>query len=192
MPRDQLTLFSFHDFITEAKESHITTIRLQSSLNHRNDPRISLTAVKPDSNLLLTCQITVRHCQIHNGRNFPKALRLIRQRLLDLSFDIRPGKYWHVSMGHATARGLWTFDSEGHLVPAKTQETFKLRCNNPHCYWEGTTADTQHYPDLDEYSCPGCGGFDMKLYPPGDEIVTESMTKAYQLGESPTEAKTKC
>jgi len=108
-------------------------------------------------------------------RSLDRAKEIVVQHLSDKGFQVRPGMYHHQEDGLAAlgpgaqgprvAKGLWRFDDSKRLVPLdeKPNEVISLECRNPRCHWKGTTEEAPYYSELDEYGCPDCGGFDLRI-----------------------------
>jgi len=110
-----------------------------------------------------------------HAANLDRAKEIVVQHLSDKGYQMRPGMYHHqedglaalgpVAQGHRVAEGLWRFDEDKRLVPLdeKPNEVISLECRNPRCHWKGTTEEAPYYSELDEYGCPDCGGFDLRI-----------------------------
>ena len=106
-----------------------------------------------------------------HAANLDRAKEIVVQHLSDKGFQVRPGMYHHQEDGLAVAKGLWRFDEDKRLVPLdeKPNEVISLECRNPRCHWKGTTEEAPYYSELDEYGCPDCGGFDLRIAHPKPE-----------------------
>lgn len=173
-----LTFFSLSDFVAEVKRRSLHTVYCEAIQQDKGMGRAPSSMRRYLLVLTALGGPTVLACVILTGRvwaifakdepryaeNLGKAKEIVTQHLTDLSIEVRSGMYHHQENGLATS-GLWRFDENKRLVPLveKPDEVLPLECRNPRCRWAGTSEGAPFYSELDEYGCPDCGGFDLRI-----------------------------
>jgi hypothetical protein len=176
-PATTLTFFTLRDFVAEAKRRKLLTVHCEAIQQDKGmgsgapspmrEYKLVLTAL--DVSTVLACTILTGRVwaifakdEPHHAENLTRAREIIGAHLTGLGLDVQPGMYHHADDGLAVAEGLWHFDEKKRLVPL-VKEVLNLECRNPRCRWEGTTEEAPFYSELDEYGCPNCGGFDLRI-----------------------------
>ena len=186
-----LTMLHLDHFLDELERRGVSTVRCEAGTRDISagapgpwrQYKVVLTALDAEGKDVQGLPVVVV-CSVLTGEgwamftkdgphaaNLDRAKEIVVQHLSDKGYQVRPGMYHHQEDGLAVAEGLWRFDEDKRLVPLdeKPDEVISLECRNPRCRWEGTTEEAPFYSELDEYGCPDCGGFDLRIAHPKPE-----------------------
>ena len=135
--KPDLTLFSLQDFTAEAKRRNCTEVRLQDLTRtvptrgeEKDEHRLRqylLVLTAADGPQTFGLQAVIDQCwavvppQEKHVANMDTALMLLMRHLQALGFTVRPGAYVCDFAGMGDIEGLWTFDSDGKLVPSNSE-----------------------------------------------------------------------
>jgi hypothetical protein len=180
-----LTMFHLDHFLDELERRGISIVRCEAGT--RDIPskqagpwrqyKVVLTALDAEGKDVQGLPVVIV-CSVLTGEgwamftkdgphadNLDRAKEIVVQHLSDKGYQVLPGMYHHREDGLAVAKRLWRFDDSKRLVPlgGKSNEVISLECRNPRCHWQGTSEEAPYYSELDEYGCPDCGGFDLRI-----------------------------